>query len=325
MTDTVTIKPLSAADLDVVIKIDMAKTGLSRRGYFERRLSSATKRPKDFVYVGLHANDRLSGFAFAKLVSGEFGTNGATAELDAIGIDPAHSHKGYGQRLLDGVERILIAKGVSTLTSQVDWSNIGVLGFFSGAGFDLAPRLVLTRPTDEISVFSDEDTEDEIKERDYSSPDSDDFTALSRDKVPVRSMLEGDLRKIVSIDKANTGTGRSDYYSRKLHESLHESGVRVSLVAELEGYPVGFIMARVDFGAFGHTSPEAVMDSIGVDPGYKGQGVGLALMSQLMANLAVLRVEYIRTEISWNDVDLIDYFATAGFVPSRRVTLVRGL
>jgi ribosomal protein S18 acetylase RimI-like enzyme len=325
MTDTVTIKPLSAADLDAVIAIDMSTTGLSRRGYFERRLSSATKRPKDYVYVGLHANDRLFGFAFAKLVSGEFGKDGAAAALDAIGIDPEHSHKGYGQQLLDEVERILKAKGVSTLTSQIEWSNGGVLGFFSGAGFDLAPRLVLTRPTDEISVFSDEDTDNEIEERDYSSPDSDDFTALSRDKVPVRSMVEGDLRKIISIDKANTGTDRGDYYARKLHESLHESGVRVSLVAELEGYPVGFIMARVDFGAFGHTSPEAVMDSIGVDPGYKGQGVGLALMSQLMANLAVLRVENVRTEINWNDVDLIAYFAAAGFAPSQRVTLVRGV
>jgi hypothetical protein len=62
-----------------------------------------------------------------------------------------------------------------------------------------------------------------------------------------------DLRKISAIDKANTGIDRSEYYTRRLHESLHESGVRVSLVAELEDYPVGFIMARVDFGEFGHT------------------------------------------------------------------------
>jgi hypothetical protein len=39
----------------------------------------------------------------------------------------------------------------------------------------------------------------------------------------------------------------------------------------------------------------------------------------------VLRVENVRTEINWNDVDLIAYFAAAGFAPSQRVTLVRGV
>jgi len=134
-------------------------------------------------------------------------------------------------------------------------------------------------------------------------------------------MTEIDLRKIIAIDKANTGIDRSGYYKRKLHESLHESGVRVSLVAELDGFPVGFIMARVDFGEFGHTSSEAVMDSIGVDPGFRAQGVGKALMSQLIANLSVLRVESVRTEINWNDTGLIDYFDSAGFAPAQRITL----
>ncbi|MCP4182947.1 MAG: GNAT family N-acetyltransferase [Hyphomicrobiales bacterium] len=196
------------------------------------------------------------------------------------------------------------------------------MNFLVNAGFKLSPRLVLTRPTTEIPSILEEDTvEDGIKELDYSSPVSDDFTALSRDKVPVRSMSENDLPKIISIDRANTGVDRSEYYTRKLHESLHQSGVRVSLTAEQEGYPVGFIMARVDFGEFGHTGTEAVMDTIGVDPGYQEHGVGSALMSQLMANLSILRVETVRTEIDWNDVGLIGYFDGMGFAPAQRITL----
>lgn len=320
------IRPLTATDLEAVISIDTGITGVSRRGYFEKRLVAATDRPRDYVYVGLQAGERLVGYVLAKLVNGEFGKPGASASLDAIGVDRGHSRKGYGHQLLQAVGQILAAKGVQTLTSQVDWSNSAMLGFFNGAGFELAPRLVLVRTTQEIPPqLNEERGEIWDDEPDYSSPEGDDFSALSRDTIPVRSMREGDLGKIISIDKAGTGTMRREYYQRKLHESLHQSGVRVSLVAEQDGFPVGFIMARVDSGEFGHTSPEAEMDTIAVDPGYRGQGVGQALMARLVANLAVLRVETLRTEIGWNDIDLIAYFNVTGFVPAQRIVLSRDL
>ncbi len=319
------IRPLSAADLDAVVAIDKAATGVSRRGYYEKRLAAATSRPKDFVYSGLEVDGELVGFAFAKLVSGEFGKPGASAALDAIGVDPAHGHKGHGQALLEDVERVLAAKGVKTLSSQVEWGS-AMVGFLGGAGFELAPRLVLTRSTELLAQQLDSAREDQWDEEpDFSSPDGDAADALSNERVIVRSMEEGDLRKIISIDKDNTGLDRSDYLARKMHDTLHESGVRVSLVAEMEEYPVGFIMARVDFGEFGHSSTEAEMDTLGVDPGYQGHGVGRALMAQLIANLAVLRVDTIRTEIDWNDTGLITYLSAMGFVPAQRLVLLRTL
>ena len=89
---------------------------------------------------------------------------------------------------------------------------------------------------------------------DYSDPSGDDFAALSRDRVPVRSMLEEDLPAIVGIDRKLTGRDRTAYYEHKLVEVMRESGVRVSLIAEVDGRPAGFVMARVDFGEFGHTN-----------------------------------------------------------------------
>ncbi|MDH3740135.1 MAG: GNAT family N-acetyltransferase [Hyphomicrobiales bacterium] len=166
---------------------------------------------------------------------------------------------------------------------------------------------------------------DQPSEVDFSSPQGDDFDALSRDHIPVRSMTGADLEALIAIDRRATGDDRTAYYRRKQREAMHESGVRVSLVAEQDGHPVGFIMARVDFGEFGHTSPEAVMDTIGVDPGYRGRGVGQALMSQLIANLATLRVDHIRTELDWNDVGLINYLDEMGFAPAQRVVLSRNL
>jgi len=99
--------------------------------------------------------------------------------------------------------------------------------------------------------------------------------------------------------------------------------VRVSLVAELDGQVAGVIMARVDFGEFGHTEPEAVIDTIGVDPGYGHMGVAQALVSQLMANLAALRVERVRTEVDWNHFALLGFLERLGFRPHRRLALRR--
>ena len=164
---------------------------------------------------------------------------------------------------------------------------------------------------------------DEPAEIDYSHASGDDFEALSRDKVPVRSMAEGDLDALIAIDRRITGRDRRAYYEQKLAETLDETGVRVSLVAELDGRPVGFIMARVDFGEFGRTEPEAVIDTIGVDPASTHQNVGTAMMSQLMVNLMALQVERVRTEVVWNDHPLLSFLDRCGFRPAQRLALKR--
>jgi ribosomal protein S18 acetylase RimI-like enzyme len=101
--------------------------------------------------------------------------------------------------------------------------------------------------------------------------------------------------------------------------------VRVSLVAELDSVPVGFIMARVDLGEFGRVETTAVIDTIGVDPDYQKRGVGRALVSQLLANLSTLRVEKVRTEVDWQDRDLLAYLDRSGFRPSQRLCFDQSL
>lgn len=161
------------------------------------------------------------------------------------------------------------------------------------------------------------------EELDYSMPAPTDDGELARDRIPVRSMREADLKTLIAIDRRITGRDRTRYFERKLDEALHESDVRVSLVAELDGHPVGFIMARVDLGEFGRVEAAAVMDTIGVDPDYAGRGVGRALLSQLLANLATLRVDKVLTEVDWGDRALMGYLERCGFRPSGRLCFDR--
>ena len=159
----------------------------------------------------------------------------------------------------------------------------------------------------------------EAHEINYGGPSAPDFGPLARDRVPVRTMVEGDLHAIVSIDRRITGRDRRVYFEHKLAEVLHDSDVRVSLVAERDGGVVGFIMARVDLGEFGQVEPMAVMDTIGVDPDYRDFGIGRALLSQLLINLMTLRVESIRTEIDWRERDLLAFLDRCGFHPAQQL------
>lgn len=165
----------------------------------------------------------------------------------------------------------------------------------------------------------------EASEVNYGKAPTPDFGPLARDRIPVRAMKKDDLRTLTEIDRRVTGHDRSTYFDRKLEEALEDSDVRVSLVADLDGVPVGFIMARVDFGEFGRVEATAVLDTIGVDPDYRDRGIGRALLSQLLINLGSLRVERIRTELAWNEHELLGFFDRCGFQPSQQLCLQHAL
>jgi ribosomal protein S18 acetylase RimI-like enzyme len=166
-----------------------------------------------------------------------------------------------------------------------------------------------------------------VIEPDFSDPSGDDFEALARDHVPVRSMAEADLPAIIAIDRKLNGTGRdrTAYYKGKLAEMLNESGVRVSLVAEVDRQFAGFVMARVDYGEYGRTAQSAILDTIGVLPAFHHRGVASALISQLLLNLRSLNVETIYTRVPWNAYTLLGFFERSGFRPSQRVSFHKPL
>lgn len=318
------VRPVEAADLDRITAIDTGHMGASRRGYFEKRLDGGQRYADEAISLALASDQGLAGFALVRLEDGEFGRPGSVAVLDAIGVDKAAQGRGGGRALMGAVIKALGKKGVSELVTQVDWSQRALLGFLGAAGFGLDGRVVLSRPAAELPPEQEPDTEPESPtEIDHSSPFADDPASLARDRIPVRSLTETDLAGVAAIDRRHSGRDRTAYYARKLDQVLNRSGVRLSLMAEIDGMPAGFVMARVDYGEFGQTADEAVMEAIGVDPAYAGQGVGRALMSQLMGNLTVLRAGAVRSETDWNDIGLIGFLDAMEFAPAQKISLRR--
>lgn len=320
------VRPLQASDLARVIAIDTAVTGHSRHGFFEKRLAAALREPRRFVYSGYADAGGLQGFMMCRLLEGEFGTTSAVAVMDTMGVDPARQGGGIGHALLHTTEKVLRHKQVSELQSQADWRNGSVLPFFRAGGFELADRYVLERDIGARGMDQPLPEEpDARRETDYSDSNRDDFGALSRDRIPCRSLQRSDLDALIRIDRKVLGRDRSSYYTRKLAEVMDESGIRVSMVAEIDGTVAGFIMARVDFGEFGRAEPYAVLDTMSVDPDRQHQRVATALMSQLLANLATLRVEHLRTEASFDQRGLFAFLWHCKFRPSQQLPFRRAL
>lgn len=148
---------------------------------------------------------------------------------------------------------------------------------------------------------------------------------LPTDAVTVRGLSAGDLAAIVRIDRASTGRSRREYYDAKLRAALTEARLQTSLVAVLDDHVVGFVLARLHYGEFGRAEPVAVIDSLGVDPGYRKRHVGQALMRQLLMNLGALQVERVETQVDGTQSGLLAFLASSGFRPAPRVCLERAL
>ena len=144
---------------------------------------------------------------------------------------------------------------------------------------------------------------------------------LETDSILVRLLKEQDLDTIVKIDAAGSGRRRPRYLELMLERSVKQPALQVSLSAEVDGRTVGFVIASLYYGEYGVSEPTASLDAIGVDPENRGQHVGKALLRQLRLNLSALRVTTLRTEVAWDDFDLLGFFKKEGFSPARRLCL----
>ncbi len=149
---------------------------------------------------------------------------------------------------------------------------------------------------------------------------------LETDAVLVRSLKSSDLDALVEIDAAASGGRRRPrYFERMVERAVQKADFQASLAAELDDRTVGFVLATLFYGEYGLTEPSASIDAIGVAPEYRGRRVGRALLRQLLLNLAALRIQRVRTEVAWNDFDLLAFFERNGFAPAGRICLERQL
>lgn len=328
----VKLRRLAAQDLNALVDIDTQITGRSRRSYFERRLQAALRAPDLHTQFAAEESGVVNGYVLARRLEGEFGHLEPALRLEVIGVRPGEQGHGYGDALLGALEAFGRKSGISDVRTQARWKDHAMLGFLDHAGFELDSTQMLDCEIHAGRIGSHDgekilapEAQRAGTEIDYGAPRANDFETLARDRSEVRLLERADLEQILRIDRRIVNRDRSAYISHLVDEAMHDSAIRISLAAHQDGSVCGFVMARVDLGDFGRTEPVAVLDTIGVDPGFTGAGIGTALMSQLFVNLEALRVERVATVVERDDFGLLEFFYRAGFGPGQRLGFVKRL
>jgi predicted N-acetyltransferase YhbS len=138
--------------------------------------------------------------------------------------------------------------------------------------------------------------------------------------LKIRFLSKEDLDAIVEIDESVLGERRKDYWEKKLR-LMNEKPSQVSLVAEVEGKVLGFILGDVSGWEFGVPDTIGWIDTIGIDPVYQKKGLATALAHELIRRLKAIGVKTIYTLISWNDWDLLQFFHAMGFTRGDMINL----
>lgn len=148
---------------------------------------------------------------------------------------------------------------------------------------------------------------------------------MSRTTVRVRPVEASDLDALVQIDDRLGGRARPEYWKRRFELSLLRPPW-MSLVAETDGRVVGFLFGWVGESEFGVPGPTAWLDLIGVDPPYRGRGVGHALVAHFVESARELRaVRRVATLVDLGQADVREFFLRLGFRHGPLIQLEKGV
>ena len=143
--DGVEVRPVRRADLDQVIAIDTAVTGLEKRAYWVsvyRRYGVAGRGEQKFL-VALAAG-RVVGYVIGEVRDWEFGSP-PCGWVFAISVDPQARLAGVGTRLLEAISDVFRRAGVTKLRTLLARDNTLILSFFRSQGLMAGPLMSLER------------------------------------------------------------------------------------------------------------------------------------------------------------------------------------
>ena len=135
----------------------------------------------------------------------------------------------------------------------------------------------------------------------------------TKNAVVVRAVEPSDLDAIMRIDEKLTAQTRKDYWRARLDIAALRPPW-MSSVAEMDGRLVGFLFGWVTESEFGMPGATAWIDMIGVDPAYRGRGVGQALVERFIQGGQELRaIQKVATLIDLGQADVREFFTRLGF------------
>jgi predicted N-acetyltransferase YhbS len=137
--------------------------------------------------------------------------------------------------------------------------------------------------------------------------------------VKLRVLTMKDLNAVADIDESLLGARRVEYWETRL-ERAETSGVP-SLIAEVDGKVVGFILGSASGWEYGIPENVAWIDTLGVRSEYQQKGIARLLFKEMFSMFKKVGVDTIYVFVNWKDRDLLQFFDKMGFKKGDMINL----
>lgn len=124
----------------------------------------------------------------------------------------------------------------------------------------------------------------------------------------IRKFVPTDVKRVFEIE--NMSFDQS--YGINMFQQLYEMGIGF-LVAEEDGYVIGYVMFWIKYEFQGH------IISIAVDKNYRRLGAGTQLLVKAIAILSLLRLDTIYLEVNENNTGAVEFYKNFNFKIDRIV------
>jgi ribosomal protein S18 acetylase RimI-like enzyme len=139
------------------------------------------------------------------------------------------------------------------------------------------------------------------------------------DNLLIRQVRIEDADDVGKIYESIVKENQKIDFKRIIEEQLRNSGV-MSLVAELQGMVVGYMISYELSGGFG-IDRSAWIAMVGIDPKFMGKGIGKKLAEEICEYYKKKGIDNIYTSVRWDSTDLLSFFKTLEFDRSNFINL----
>ena len=143
-------------------------------------------------------------------------------------------------------------------------------------------------------------------------------------QMRIRPVDETDIGAVVDIDEKIDGRYRPEVWEGRIGYYLRRDP-EASLVAEVNGKVVGFMLGEVRSGEFGLEEPTGWIEVLGVDPDFRGQAVGRRLAEAMLAHFRGKGAVTVRTLVDEKLAGIGQFFTSLGFEPAPLQPFVKRL
>ncbi len=140
-----TIRDASASDVETVIALDAAATGLRKEGYWKDIFQRYVESPRtDRYFLIAEVHEEAIGFIVGETRIWEFGSP-PSGWVFAVNVRAEQREHGVGSRLMDAICARFKAANVATVRTMISRDDRLNLSFFRSLGMTAGPYIELEK------------------------------------------------------------------------------------------------------------------------------------------------------------------------------------